>query len=134
MGEGYWIRSDTGGFFRIDEHARWLGDPTHTALAGLDEATRATLKTIRGDINGPGREAIVRAATAGGLIRFRDHDDYMTFEFQRPLEDVLRAIRPFAEFYLGFASVCRLNDLASGQSWLATGSELLAGKVQPSPH
>ena len=133
MGEGYWIRSDTRAFFKIDEHARWIGDPANAGLTGLDAKTLATIRAIPWDIDGPGRKAIVRAATAAGLIRFRDHDDYMTFEFQMPLQDALRAIQPFVDSYLGFASSCRLNDLASGQCWLASGNELLAGTFQPNP-
>lgn len=117
MGEGFWIRSDTGEFHKIDEHARWIQDPGNARSIGLSEEAAAHIRSIPWDIDGPGRKAIVMEATAQGLIRFRDHGDYMTFEFQMPIRDAVRALRPFMTYYLGPASYCRLNNLSGGDSW-----------------
>ncbi len=116
MGEGFWIRSDTGEFHKIDEHARWIQDPGNARRIGLSEEAVARMRSIPWDINGPGRKAIVMEATAEGLIRFRDHGDYMTFEFQMPIQDAVHALRPFMAYYLGAASYCRFNNLAGGDT------------------
>lgn len=126
MGEGYWIRSDTGQFFKIDEHARWIQVTENARLAGLDDEAITRIASIRWDIDGPGRKAIVLAATARGLIRFRDHGGFVTFEFQMPLRDALLSLQPFMEFQLGPARFCRLNDLRTGESWECSYREMMA--------
>lgn len=127
MGEGFWIRADTGEFRKIDEHARWIQDPGHARSLGLSEEAVAKIMFIPWDIDGPGRKAIVMEATAQGLIRFRDHGDHVTFEFQMPIPDALRALQPFMAYYLGPASFCRLNDLAGGDSWEGYCKDLVEG-------
>lgn len=124
MGEGFWIRSDTGEFFKIDEHARWVQVPENARRIGLSEEAVGRIGSISWDIDGPGRKAIVMEATAQGLIRFRDHGDHVTFEFQMPNEDVIHALRPFMEYYLGPASYCHLNNLANGDRWEGYFSDL----------
>ncbi len=126
MGEGYWIRPD-GAFQRITEHAQWIQVAEHARWMGLGENAIARIQAIpwdRGD--GPNREAIVREAVAQGLIRFRDHGPFVTFEFAMPLEAALEALGPFMSHQLGPSSNCRLNRLDTGEAWAMTYSQILA--------
>lgn len=114
MKEGAWINAHTGAWCWITEHASWIQVPANARREGLPDEVHARLAALPWDFNGPGRKAILLEAMNAGLIRFRGHGAYVTFEGTLPVDDMLRATTPFMADQFGPLAFCRFNDLATG--------------------
>jgi len=114
MREGAWFNAD-GEWSWISEHASWIQRAENARSFGLPDVEQARLCSIPWDFNGPGREAILRAAMDSGLIRMRGHGASVTFEFTLSLARVIQAVGPFMERNFGPRTWCQFNDLETGE-------------------
>jgi hypothetical protein len=113
--EGAWLRADTGDWRWIDEHADWIRRIPCALMAGLgEEAARRIAAMPRTRANGPEREAILLAAMAQGLIRFRGHGAEVTFETTLPLAEAVHAVRRFMAEQFGAYNLVRIHRLPQG--------------------
>ncbi|WP_243316704.1 hypothetical protein [Geothrix paludis] len=117
MREGYWIVAATGDFHLVDDHAMWIQRPENSQALGLPAEVVEDIQAVRWDFNGPGRRQILMLAMDNGLIRSRGHGPAeVTFEFTLDTEAAIRAVIPFMQATLGFASVAKFNNLRTGES------------------
>lgn len=114
MREGAWFNAN-GEWSWISEHASWIQRSENARSLGLPDEEQARLCSIPWDFNGPGREAILRAAMNSGLIRMRGHGSSVTFEFTLSLARVIQAVGPFMERHFGPRTWCQFNDLETGE-------------------
>lgn len=82
------------------------------------------VKAIPWDYNGEGRRSILRLAMGSGLIRFRGHGNYVTFEGLLPIKEIASASRAFMALHLGPLMGIQINDLDGGESWSGLRSDL----------
>lgn len=117
MKEGAWIEAATGHHHWIDEHADWIRRKDNAHRAGLPNTAVERLATMpRNDLSGSEREAILLVAMEAGLIRFRGHGSFITFESILPLQATARAVAPFMAQICGPLTGVRINQLPDGPS------------------
>jgi len=130
MKEGAWIVAGDGRWTWMTEHATWLQVPEHARDLGLSDEAVRRIQTIQWDFNGSGREAICLEGMRHGLIRFRGHGAYVTFESVLPLETVLRATAAFMKSQFGPLTAIRINRLDTGEAWAGLFPDIKARVVQ----
>ena len=126
MKEAAWIVARDGRWRWITEHATWLQVPEHAQDLGLSDEAVRRIGAIRRDFNGPGRVAICLEGMRHGLIRFRGHGGFVTFEAVLPLETVLRATVDFMQSQFGPLTAIRINRLDTSEAWAGLYSEIQA--------
>ena len=105
MKEGFWGNYETGTWFRIDEHERWLRTPGNAARLGVPG------KTVAAFAQYPTRDELLPAVYRHApVMRRRCHGTSVTFEFdsaewERPLELIHKWGRFFAGDHLHFHMV-----------------------------
>ena len=105
MKEGFWGNYETGEWFRIDEHERWLRKPGNAEKLGVPEAV------IKRFAENPTRETLLPFVyRRAPVMRWRCHGSSVTFEFEspgweRPLELIRKWGRSFAGDCLCFHMV-----------------------------
>ena len=105
MKEGFWGNYETGEYFRIDEHERWLRAPGNAARLGIPEAVRTMFAKY------PTREELLPFVYRHApVMRWRGHGASVTFEFEsseweRPLELIRKWGYAFAGDELCFRMV-----------------------------
>lgn len=115
MKEGAWIQAGTGDWEWIDDHADWIRHPANARSMGLTEEAVVRIAAMpRRHRSGEERTAILIAAMSEGLIRFRGHGVYVTFEATLMVEDVLSASAAFMAANLGPLTQVCINQLPSG--------------------
>lgn len=109
-GEGFWLNGRTGTYFTIGEHARWISKPENARKIGLPDelSERACGLDWQRD-----RLRILLTAMHGGLIRVREHELTITFEFTLAAQQALPAIAEFLNEteLAGPQSTLRISDL-----------------------
>jgi len=116
MKKGAWIEAETGNWHWIDDHADWIRRPECGRRAGLPEEVVLRLAAMpRRYRSGAERNAILIAAMSeGGLVRFRGHGAWVTFETTLPLEVVIPAVTRFMATICGPLTWVRFNQLPDG--------------------
>ena len=125
MKEGAWLNARTGAYHWIDEHARWLQRGENAKTIGLSDSAIQRIKAIPWDFNGGGRRSILMLAMNGGLIRFRGHGNYVTFEGCLSIPEMADATQEFMAAHLGPYMGIQVNDLARGRAWNGNYGELV---------
>jgi len=129
--EGAWLNARTGAYRWIDEHTRWLQRGENAKTIGLPDSVIQRIKAIPWDFNGEGRRSILLLAMNGGLIRFRGHGSYVTFEGCLSIQEMAGAAQEFMGLYLGPQMDVRINDLARGRAWNGSYGEWTKAKLAP---
>jgi Protein of unknown function (DUF3293) len=131
MKEGAWINSKTGKFEWVDEHALFMQKGQGKAL-GLPDSVYEKIKDMHWDFNGVGREEILATVMKAGFIRMRGHGNYWTFEFTISSGDALWSCLEFLMSYAGPFTLCRFNNLRTGETIEMPYSEF-AKEMEESP-
>ena len=105
MKEGFWGNYETGEWFRIDEHERWLRTPGNAERLGVPEETAAAFAKYQ-----TRDELLPFVYRHAPVMRWRGHGSSVTFEFDsaewgRPLELIHNWGRSFAGDHLHFHMV-----------------------------
>ena len=105
MKEGFWGNYETGEWFRIDEHERWLRAPGNAVKLGVPEETVAAFAQYQ-----TRDELLPFVYRHAPVMRWRGHGTSVTFEFdsfewERPLALICKWGRAFAGDYLHFHMV-----------------------------
>jgi len=115
--EGAWIEAKTGAWHWIDEHADWIRRPANAHSVGLAEEAVIRISAMpRRQRSGEERNAILIAAMSEGLIRFRGHGAYVTFETTLAIGTAAQAAAKFMEVCLGPLTHVCFNQLPGGPS------------------
>ena len=115
MREGAWINSVNGQFAWVSEHASWIQKEENAQKVGLSHDVWLRIKDMRWDFNGGGRAEILAIIMSAGFIRMRGHGSYWTFEFTIKTYDALWACLSFLVDYAGPYTMCRFNNLRTGE-------------------
>ena len=92
--EGYWLNAQTGSYYRIDEHARWLTRRGNPEKLDLRPSLIDQLNGLHWQRD---RLEILLTGMHGGLVRVRSHGAYVTFEFTVAIEKVLPVASEFLD-------------------------------------
>ena len=126
MKEGFWGNYETGEYFRIDEHEKWLRRPGNAERLGIPSGAIADFPKY------PTREALLLSVyRRAPVMRWRGHGTSVTFEFDgagwaRPLELICKWGRAFAGDRLHFHMV----NFRTMEIFDALWGELKQGKRQ----
>jgi len=107
MGDGFWLDPEKQQAHRVSKHELWVLEPDNARLAGIPPHVYERLKTL----NPVKDEDEIRfAAIHAGLIRTRDHGNYISVQFAAS-PDRVRAFLRSAYLFLSQQSEDKYADL-----------------------
>lgn len=94
MGAGYWLDPRTKQSWTVDRHELWVLDEQNAKTVEISQEVYAHLKTLDPNL---GMTEIRMAAINVGLVRVRDHGNYVSVQFaaSEQVREVLNSIREF---------------------------------------
>ena len=93
MGVGYWFDPRTKQCWTVDRHELWELDERNAKTAGISQGVYGHLLTLDSSL---GMNEIRMAAINVGLVRIRDHGNYVSVQFAaEQVREVLRSIHEF---------------------------------------
>ena len=93
MGAGYWFDPRTKQSWTVDRHELWVLDERNAKTAGISQEDYEHLLTLDSSL---GMNEIRMAAINVGLVRIRDHGNYVSVQFaSEQVQIVLRSIHEF---------------------------------------
>jgi len=124
--EGYWLNGQTGVHYEIDEHARWITTAGNAQQIGLAEDLRNRLDRLCWSRD---RLRILLTAMQGGLIRIRDHREFIAIEYTVTDVPALLAIGRFLKTteLAGPFSLLHIHNLRQRRG-LRVNYETLSGR------
>lgn len=95
MGAGFWLNPKTQNAYPVSRHELWVLDPENSRLAGISSEVYEHLKTLNPTKD---QDEIRLAAVHAGLIRTRDHGNYVSVQFAARPESVQAYLRSACSF------------------------------------
>ena len=93
MGAGYWFDPRMKRSWTVDRHELWVLDERNAKTAGISQEVYEHLLTLDSSL---GMDEIRMAAINVGLVRIRDHGNYVSVQFAaEQVREVLRSIHEF---------------------------------------
>lgn len=95
MGVGYWFDPRRKQCWTVDRHELWVLDERNAKTAGISQEVYEHLLTLDSSL---GMDEIRMAAINVGLVRIRDHGNYVSVQFASEQDrEVLRSIHGLLE-------------------------------------
>lgn len=95
MGAGYWLNPRTSQSWIVDRHELFILDPQNAKAVGIPQPVYEHLLTLD---QSSGMDEIRLAGINVGLVRIRDHGNYVSVQFaavESQVRSILRAIQEF---------------------------------------